>query len=243
MATSLLSSAPVRWALSSAIAGYMALVHRTTRWTVEGEAHLRAARASSNGIIGGFWHNRLMQAALVWPKDAQKVQVLVSKSAHGDIIAAAAAKHGVGAARGSSFNMKKRRDKGALSAFKTMVRHLREGGCVAISPDGPRGPRMRLQEGIVALAQVTGAPLIFVGWSTTAQIRFNSWDQFVLPLPFGRGRIVWSPLMTAPDRTDDAATEAFRQKAEAVLNAVTAQADAGVGCTPMQPADTEGADA
>lgn len=236
MANSILSSRPVLSALTGLFAGYIWLVYRTTRWRVEGEEHLRAVSNSPAGIVGCIWHNRLMLTAAIWPNDAAPARAMVSKSADGDLIAGAAARFGAGAVRGSSFDMKKRRDKGALAAFREMLRHVRQGGCAAVTPDGPRGPRMSFQEGAVRLAQVSGAPMIMLAWSTSAQIRFNSWDRFILPLPFGRGRIIWSEPLHAPDRADEAATEAFRQRAEALLIDITAAADAAVGCEPIEPA-------
>ena len=232
MASSVLASAPVRAILSGAIAGYIWLVHRTTRWRVEGGAHLDAATAEGK-VIAVFWHNRIMMTPVSWPKDAPRPRALVSKSADGDVIAAAAAKFDVGAVRGSSANMRKKKDKGALAAFREMARHVKSGGCMAITPDGPRGPRMRMQEGVVRLAQLTGAPILPMAWSTKRRKTFQSWDRFILPLPFTEGVIIWGEPLSAPREVSEAELEAFRAHAESALIAVADRADAATGHAPI----------
>ena len=232
MASSVLASAPVRAIVSSAVAGYIRLVHATTRWRVEGRAHLDAA-SSEGKVIAVFWHNRILMAPPVWPAAAPPPRALVSKSADGDVITSAAAKFKVGAVRGSSANLKKKRDKGALAAFREMARHLKSGGCMAVTPDGPRGPRMRLQEGVVRLAQLTGAPILPMAWSTRRRKTFQSWDRFILPVPFGEGVIVWGEPLYAPREAGEAEIEAFRAQAEAALIAVSDRADAATGHAPI----------
>ncbi len=237
MASSVLASAPVRAILSSTIAGYIRLVQATTRWRVEGAAHLDAAIAEGKVIVV-FWHNRIMMAPLTWPDDAPTPRTLVSRSADGDVIAAAAAKLDIGAVRGSSANLKKKaKGKGALAAFREMARHVNAGGCMALTPDGPRGPRMRLQEGVIRLAQLTGAPVLPMAWSTTRRKTFQSWDRFILPAPFSEGVVVWGEPLHAPRDADEAGLDSFRRSAEAALIAVADRADAATGHAPIVQGD------
>ena len=72
-----------------------------------------------------------------------------------------------------------------------MLRWLKGGGGIAITPDGPRGPAEQLAEGAVMLAKVSKAPVLLVGLACRPVRRLKTWDQADLPLPFGRGAIVW----------------------------------------------------
>ena len=79
----------------------------------------------------------------------------------------------------------------SIAALREMVKLVRSGGYVGITPDGPRGPRMRASEGVVAAARLTGVPVVPLGISTTRRRLLNSWDRFLLPMPLSRGVFVW----------------------------------------------------
>ena len=82
------------------------------------------------------------------------------------------------------------RHPGGSQALRDGLRQLRDGG-LAITPDGPRGPMREMAEGLPLLAKLSKAPALFIGMSCNPAIRLNSWDRAVLPLPFGKGAIVW----------------------------------------------------
>ncbi len=123
-----------------------------------------------------------------------------------------------------------------------MARHIDGGGVIAMTPDGPRGPRMRVKRGPIQLAKIAGAPMMAVTWATTNRIVFNkSWDQFVLPLPFGKGALVWGdPIAPPPMDASDAEIEAVRLALEAEMNRIAAEADRIAGVTPIEPAAPRG---
>lgn len=244
MVKSVLSSTPVQIVLGALMGGYMALVQHTTRWEVRRDGAMREIAARGGGAIGAFWHGRLLMSIAFWPPGTQQTAILVSRSADGDIIARAAAHHKVLGIRGSS--RKQRRDgthdeKGAMSAFRAMVRHVEQGGVMAITPDGPKGPRMRVTAGALRLAEATGAPLLAASWSVRARKVFNSWDRFVLPLPFSRGVIIWSDPYYLPENPDAADREAARVWLEETLNALTREADLACDVEPVEPAPAAGA--
>ena len=239
MAKSLLSYKPVQIVLGALMGGYMGLVKYTTRWTVLNDGSMREIAAGGKGAIGAFWHGRLLMSIAFWPPRTQPPAIIVSRSADGDVIARAAAHHGVAGIRGSS--RKTRKDgsvdgKGAMSAYRAMVRHVEEGGVMAITPDGPKGPRMRVQPGALRLAEATGAPVFAISWSTRWRIVFNSWDRFVLPLPFSRGVIVWSEPLYVTANPSAEERETARLRLEEELNTVTLKADTWCGVEPVEPA-------
>jgi lysophospholipid acyltransferase (LPLAT)-like uncharacterized protein len=121
--------------------------------------------------------------------------------------------------------------------MRAMARHIEGGGVIAMTPDGPRGPRMRVKRGPIQLAKLAGAPLIGVAWSTSNRIVFDSWDRFVLPLPFGRGALIWTdPISPPPMDASDAEMEAVRLRLEQEMNRISAEADRIAGVEAIQPA-------
>jgi len=226
MFKAILTSGPVQSALGAVLAGYMSLVKATTRWERRGLEHAEPVWSRAGGAVGCVWHSRILMTIAVWPKHAQRPAILISRSRDGGLVADAARRHDVAVVRGSSLNQRKTaKQKGSVGAFREMARHVKRGGCMAITPDGPRGPRMRAGAGAVKLARTASAPILPCAWSTTHAITFDSWDRFMLPLPFGRGVIVYAePIALGPD-ADEAALEQAREQLEDRLNAATAEAD------------------
>ena len=221
------------------VAGYMALVRRTTRWQVLGEAHARPVWESDAGVVWTYWHSRLMVAHAIWPLDAQPVRMLASQSNDGEIISRATERVGRGIIRGSSAKRKQGvvDQKGALAAFKQMIAHARAGGCVGIPPDGPRGPRQRAQEGAIRVARSAGVPILPSCASVKGARYASTWDRFLLPPLFSRGVIVFGAPMHVPANADAARMEALRIELEQVLTRLMHQADQSVGGPVIDPQD------
>ena len=156
-----------------------------------------------------------------WPRGTP-IHVMISRHRDGENIARATQHLGVVPIRGS-------RTRGGVAAGRSALRVLKEGGYVAISPDGPRGPRMRVQPGIIALARLSGAPIVPYTYAVSRRAVANSWDRFVIALPFGRGVYVWGPPLHVAADADEAAREQARLTLEERLNAQTAEADRMVG--------------
>lgn len=235
-----LRSRPVQAVLSWLVFAYMRLVQRTTRWTKVGEEGLHPIWSSPNGAIACLWHRGVMQAVVGWPEDAQPRCMVISASPDGQFVAGATEKLGVSVIRGSTRRKEKRdKKKGGESAYRAMMAHVESGGVLAMTPDGPRGPRMVAGKGAVRLAKATQAPIIPYGWSTARRKVFDSWDRFILPYPFGKGAIVWGPPIGPPSPEADAAEmEAKREELEMALNAVWNEADRIAGVAPAEPAET-----
>jgi lysophospholipid acyltransferase (LPLAT)-like uncharacterized protein len=166
-------------------------------------------------VILVLWHNRIFSLPPLWQKFANhrpRLYVLTSASNDGAALARAMAVCGHGAIRGSS----SRRGALALIALK---RALLAGSDVAITPDGPRGPRYCLQPGLIKLAAATGAPIIPIHVQCASAWRLKSWDRFIIPKPFSKVRIRFdAPLVVAPGLSDDG-FEAERVRIESVLRA------------------------
>ena len=227
-------SATGQWLAARIGAGYIGLVIRTTRWTVEGAEHRDAVLARDGGIIVPVWHGRLFLSVAFTPPGRQVV-AMISNNRDGDLITAVVARFGTKAVRGSTYDHAKARDKGGIAAYQGAVGELKDGAVVAITPDGPRGPRMRAQPGVAALAIATGCPVIPISFSARRGKVFRSWDRFFVPWPFGRGVMIYGPVIDPPADRDDATVEALRREIESATNAITLRADELCGRTPVAP--------
>jgi len=217
--------------LALLLTGYLKLALSTIRWRREGEEIAEAARNAGAGVIVCFWHGRIALSPALWPLDRKlelgEARALISLSPDGEFIARTMAWMGVPAIRGSSTKATdKAKPKGGAAAFREVLRWLKGGGGVAITPDGPRGPAERMAEGAPLLAKLSGAPVLLVGLACAPAIRLNSWDRAVLPKPFARGAIVWAGPFEAPAEADAEALERLRQDWQAELSRVTAEAEA-----------------
>lgn len=136
----------------------------------------------SKPVIAAFWHGRQLLLGPLFHHAKLPVNVTMLISAHSDgrIIARAAKRFGIEASTGSS-------SKGGVRAFKGLLQAIERGDCVGITPDGPRGPRQLCKDGVIKLAQMSGAAIVPVSVGATKFWRFNSWDQMILPKPFAKG--------------------------------------------------------
>ncbi|MBK8230395.1 MAG: lysophospholipid acyltransferase family protein [Candidatus Eisenbacteria bacterium] len=136
-----------------------------------------------------FWHHNILP--LCWGFRGREITVLVSESADGEIISQIIHRLGIGTARGSS-------SRGGLRALLALTR-VAETAPVAITPDGPRGPRHQLQPGVLLVAQRAGVPIVPLASGARARKRLRSWDRFLVPLPFARVRIFVGAPISLPD--------------------------------------------
>jgi len=178
--------------LSHLLAAWMSFCFATIRWTHENRGVAEQVWTAGGGVLCTFWHSRIGLSPVCWPLDrAQPAKALISLSPDGQFIAKAVALQGFPAVRGSSANKDKAdRAKGGTQALRDGLKQLKVGA-LAITPDGPRGPVRQMAEGLPLMARLSAAPVLFIGMSCRPAIRLNSWDNALLPLPFGRGAIVW----------------------------------------------------
>ncbi|WP_420470734.1 lysophospholipid acyltransferase family protein [Brevundimonas sp. FT23042] len=212
--------------LAWVLAAWMRFCFATIRWTHRNEGVAEAVWKQGGGVLAVFWHSRIGLSPACWPLDrATPAKALISLSADGEFIAKAVARQGFPAVRGSSTNKDKAKAaKGGTQALRDGLKQLKVGG-LAITPDGPRGPARQMAEGLPMLAKISGAPALFIGLSCSPAIRLNSWDKAVLPLPFGKGAIVWD-VADYPEGAEMAEVVAAWTER---LNAVEAEADAMTG--------------
>jgi lysophospholipid acyltransferase (LPLAT)-like uncharacterized protein len=183
----------------------------TLRWRVDDRSGLM--RPGVHGpLIGVFWHNRLLIVPMLHRRffPWRREHCLTSPSKDGAIIAGVMAHFGVGAVRGSS-------SRRGATALREMAEVLAGGGDMAITPDGPRGPKYALHPGAIKLAQLTGVPVMPVHITYSRYWELKSWDAFRIPKPFARVDVIFSEPIPIPADLDPEAFEAARANLEAVL--------------------------
>jgi len=123
-------------------------------------------------FIYAFWHEGLLAPLAKHPK----VRVLISQHTDGEVIAQICQRLGIGVIRGSTA-------RGGCQALLEMIRNPDETTHLAITPDGPRGPRRELKPGVVMIASQSGLAIVPVGIGFVRAWRFKSWDRFAMPCP------------------------------------------------------------
>ncbi|MBX3511447.1 MAG: lysophospholipid acyltransferase family protein [Hyphomonadaceae bacterium] len=238
MRKSLLSNPALQFLIGRSIGLYMLFVGATTRWEQVNRAAIEPFLRGESPVVGCIWHGRFTLVHKMWAfgPGIPKAKMLISQSREGGIVAHASLTVGAEVIRGSA-PKKDGRAKGGAEALRAMARHIEGGGVICMTPDGPKGPRMRAKKAPVQLAKLAQAPLIAVTWASSRRKLFDSWDRFVLPLPFGRGVLIWSDPI-APPRPDaeDAEIEAVRARLEAEMNRIAAEADRRAGVAVIEPA-------
>jgi lysophospholipid acyltransferase (LPLAT)-like uncharacterized protein len=215
-------------ALAAVLAAYLNATLRTIRWRQENLPSAEAIWDAGGPVIVCFWHSRIAISPACWPLDrAQEPRALISLSADGEFIAKAMEKVGFPAIRGSaSKRSDQTRAKGGAAAFRDVLRWLKAGNGIAITPDGPRGPVEQMTDGPAMLAKVSRAPVLLVGMASKPNITLNTWDRHGIPLPFTKGAIVWrGPFRVAAD--DD--VEALAKTWAGELSDATRAAEAMLG--------------
>jgi lysophospholipid acyltransferase (LPLAT)-like uncharacterized protein len=212
---------------------YIRFLHASGRWHIENKAVPDKLIAENKTFITCFWHGRLLMMSYAWPYEPS-FHMLISSHADGQLIAKTISRLGFDTLEGSTKH-------GGGSALRAMVRTLSNGGYVGITPDGPRGPRMQASNGAIALAKLSGVPILPLTYSASSWKMFKSWDRFILPTPFAKGVFIWGePIEVAKD-ADDTALEAARAQLEIALTQTTQQADALLGQTTPEPQPGEAA--
>ncbi|MCI0754335.1 lysophospholipid acyltransferase family protein [Teichococcus vastitatis] len=181
-------------AMARSLGAYLAFCYRTTRWSLVGQEHLAVFARRNEPMIIAFWHERLPMMPMLWTvthrlhpetKDWQP-HVLVSQHRDGRFIGEIVSRFRLAMLYGST-------SRGGATALRSMLRVLREGSPVVITPDGPRGPRRKAAEGVAQLAALSSVVIVPTAAATLRHRLLPSWDRMMLPLPFTRGVLVCGP--------------------------------------------------
>ena len=131
-------------------------------------------------IIFACWHGELLMLPYLYRYYRKKphAKVLISPHFDGELISRTIKYFGLGTLAGSS-------DKNPARVLIQAIKSIKEGYDIGITPDGPKGPRHEVADGIVVMAQKTNSKVLLVGIKPTKFWQLNSWDKFLIPKPFG----------------------------------------------------------
>jgi lysophospholipid acyltransferase (LPLAT)-like uncharacterized protein len=171
-------------------------------------------------VIYCIWHNRLALSVILFEKRYRKRQpdrrlaAMVSASRDGGLLTRILELFGVQPVRGSS-------SRRGAQALLEMTSWAERNYDLAITPDGPRGPCFTVQEGVIALAQLTGLTIIPVTYQINWKFRLNTWDRFQVPLPFTRCDVIFGQPVQVPREATEEQREFLRRKLEDTLKSLT----------------------
>ncbi len=222
--------------LSRCAAGYIRLVWLTGRWRIETTDAAAKLLDERGPMIACFWHGRMLALPNLWRGRPGRMSILISQHRDGIFISRTLARFGVGTVAGST-------SRGAGAGLLGIVRALRRGECIGITPDGPRGPLMRAAPGAAIAGRMSGAPLLPVTYGARSRIVASSWDRFVIPLPFTRGIVRIGDPIPVPADADEAALAAASRRLETELIRMTEDVDRALGVDPVRRTDETAAPA
>lgn len=165
-----------------------------------------------DNYIIALWHAH--QCCLYAVPNREKVNVMISNSRDGDIIAHATQTMGLKVIRGS-------KSKKAIQATMGMIECLQNGEIGAITVDGPRGPKGIVHKGIISIAKTTNVPIVPVAYYSPQKnfLKFNTWDEFRFPLGFCKPVVKFGePIYVDKDITNEGIKELQNVIAQAIQN-------------------------
>jgi lysophospholipid acyltransferase (LPLAT)-like uncharacterized protein len=162
-----------------------------------------------------FWHEYILFP--LYMRGRCNIAMLLSRHQDANVLSRVANHMGYEFVRGST-------RRGGAAAVRELLRRSRRMH-LAITPDGPRGPRRKLAAGPIFLASKLGLPLVATGYGYDRPWRAKSWDHFAIPRPYSRARAIASPDIFVPPDLDRDGLEHFRRRMEDLLNQITSQAE------------------
>ncbi len=189
------------------------LILRSIKWEYLVENQKSNIFNSDKKYIFCCWHNRLFLGPHLLPRN-RIINALQSSHSDGMITSVVFKHLGMNVILGSS-------KKGGMQAFRKMVKCIKLGESVAITPDGPKGPKEKVKEGIIKLAQMTDTSIIPLVWATNKFKLINSWDSFVIPYPFSKGIYSFGKPINVRKELNGAELEIVRQDLEHEIKRLT----------------------
>lgn len=159
-------------------AAVMRLLFLTIRTETLGENNLRSLWQRDARAIIPFWHDQLLLMVFGYP--GKHAKLLISQSQDGELLTRTMRYFSQDAVRGSS-------SRGGRAAFREMLEICKVDADIVLTPDGPKGPRHEIKDGVVQLAKLSKRGIVPLAFACSKGRRFASWDRFLLPYPFSRG--------------------------------------------------------
>ena len=190
----------------------MHIIGHTARFKVIGYERVTELVKSGRGFILAVWHGRTLMP--VHYCRGMGIWAITSLSRDGELQTNIVSRFGYRTIRGST-------GRGAIKAALGACKRLEEGGILAITPDGPKGPQHEVQPGIIFMAQRAGCPIIPIGVGARPRRLMKAWDEYLLPLPFSKCALVFGEPLTIGK---DEPLEPYQESLKEALGEVQTQA-------------------
>lgn len=200
---------------------YVRMVGKTTKFDMSGVEKFYKVFEKDNSLIMIAWHGRVALLPYFWD-NKRKLKALVSPHRDGQLIAKLLKSFGLGVIGGSTNN-------NANGAAISLMRTLKKNDSIAIIPDGPRGPAMKLSMSPIYYAQKTGKPIVGMGYSIKGSKLARSWDSMLIPPIFSKGITFATEPFYIPKDATKAELEKYRLQIEKNLNDLMYDADKKMG--------------
>lgn len=204
---------------------YIRLLRRTMRLEYRNREVLARLRAEPGQYILAFWHSRFVMMPYCYADG--RLVVLSSEHRDSQMLRRILRSFGLTIASGSS-------TRGGARGMREVLRRVKQGYDVGFTPDGPRGPRRRVKPGVVAVARLSGLPIVPVAFSARPARRLRTWDGTLVPRPFARGLFLYGEPIRVSRAADAGERERDRARLEQEIDRLTDLADREVG-TPLEP--------
>jgi lysophospholipid acyltransferase (LPLAT)-like uncharacterized protein len=173
------------------------------------------ARRLGKRYIYAFFHEVMLFPAYYWAWP--EMHILISDHRDGELITQVIKRLGFGVVRGST-------TRGGTRALREMTQRI-DTGNICVTPDGPRGPRRHVHQGLAYLASRTGLPVVGAGMAFKNPQRARSWDRFCVPRPYSAAACVAPMAVTVPQSADRETIEACRLEIEQRMQAAMTEAE------------------
>lgn len=178
-------------------------------------------KSAGGQYMMAFWHGTLLLMVYAFVGKRERLTFLVSWHRDGELITRIIKYFGPQPTRGST-------TRGGIRALHGLLKRVKEGYDVAFTPDGPRGPAHKAQEGVVQTARLSGLPIVPVGMAARRKRVMGSWDGFIVPWPFTRVVFAYGDPVVVPRDLDNAAVERYRAKVEEMIEGAMKRAEAAL---------------
>jgi len=190
----LLKNIIIQHILALIVALYILFVRLTSKINYINISIPQSFWTNNKPFILAFWHSQLMMISCGW-RSPKKINILASSHSDGRF----------GAIVGKYFSLYNipTSSNGSSLTIRNIYQKLKEKKYIGITPDGPRGPKEIVSEGIVKIARATNTPIIPCGFWSSKNFRLKSWDTFLVTLPFSKCWFIWQKPIYIPKTTKD----------------------------------------
>ncbi|HEX9428277.1 MAG TPA: lysophospholipid acyltransferase family protein [Candidatus Polarisedimenticolia bacterium] len=199
---------------------FIRVLRRLNRFTSVGQEVVLGLHRRGQPYVHAFFHDQLLMMTYSYRGRGQgrRLAVLSSRHRDGEYVSRTLERFGHIMVRGST-------SRGGVGGLKEIIRHLRAGHDAAFATDGPRGPRHRVQMGVIEASRLGRAPVVPVAFAASKKKALRSWDRLQVPLPFGRAVFLYGEPIVVPAGADRSVMELKRRTLEEALEQLTERAE------------------